>query len=670
VNDSTKAVFLSYASQDAAAVQRISESLRAAGIEVWCDQNELRGGDAWDREIKKHIRDCALFIPVISRTTQSRLEGYFRREWKFAVDRTLDMADGKPFLIPIVIDDTSDHDAEVPDAFRAVQWSRLTEGEAPAKFAALIARLLATERISATTRNTDSVETQISSSGAAKSRSVTLVLLAALILGSGAAVWYLRASHGSQTAAVGVAVKPAPPAAQVFSPPPHSVAVLPFLNLSGGAKDDYFADGLSEELLNSLASVIELQVAARTSAFSFKGKQVDIQEIARKLNVGAILEGSIRKEGEHVRITAQLIDATSGFHLWSKTYDRDLKSVLKLESEVAREVSTALRATLLASTASTEMSTNNPQAFDAYLKGETLLRGPYDHKTNAAAQVEFSRAIQLDPGFANAYLGKAMTSLLLAGDESGPEAIAARGAAKAAAEQAIKLAPNSGYPHSMLGTILSDSLLNFGAARAEFELGLKLSPGDARVYSASAAYLALSGHPEEAVPRARKAVLLDPLNTVAHGLLGEVLLWSRQYREAAESFTRALQINSAVTLAAGERGYAYLLMGEFQAALDSCTPPMDYTQYTCRAIAYDKLGRRSDADAAIAEMMKQNGDSASYQYAEVFAQRGDIPQALDWLETADRVGDTGLHYMLADSFVDSLRNEPRFKALQAKLNFP
>jgi TolB-like protein/Flp pilus assembly protein TadD len=668
VNESTKAVFLSYASQDAPTVQRISASLRAAGIEVWCDQNELRGGDAWDREIKKHIRDCALFIPVISRTTQSRLEGYFRREWKFAVDRTLDMAEGKPFLVPIVIDDTSNHDAEVPDAFRAVQWSRLNDGQVPEKFAALISSLLASEHI---TRNTDSLETQISSSRAAKSSSMKLVLLAAGILGSGAAVWYLRATHESQSAATGTAaVNAAPPTAPVFSPPPHSVAVLPFLNLSGGAKDDYFADGLSEELLNSLAAVIELQVAARTSAFSFKGKQVDIQEIARKLNVGAILEGSIRKEGEHVRITAQLIDAISGFHLWSKTYDRDLKSVLKLESEVAREVSAALRATLLASAASTEMSTNNPQAFDAYLKGETLLRGPYDHKTNAAAQVEFSRAIQLDPGFANAYLGKAMTSLLLAGDESGPQAIAARGAAKLAAEQAIKLAPNSGYPHSMLGTILSNSLLNFGAARAEFELGLKLSPGDARVYSESAAYLALSGHPEEAVPRARRAVLLDPLNTVAHGLLGEVLLWSRQYREAAESFTRALQINSAVTLAAGERGYAYLLMGEFQAALDSCTPPMDYTQYTCRAIAYDKLGRHSDADAAIAEMIKQNGESASYQYAEIFAQRGDIPRALDWLETADRVGDTGLHYMLADSFVDSLRNEPRFKALQAKLNFP
>jgi TolB-like protein/Flp pilus assembly protein TadD len=668
VNESTKAVFLSYASQDAPTVQRISASLRAAGIEVWCDQNELRGGDAWDREIKKHIRDCALFIPVISRTTQSRLEGYFRREWKFAVDRTLDMAEGKPFLVPIVIDDTSNHDAEVPDAFRAVQWSRLNDGQVPAKFAALISSLLASEHI---TRNTDSLETQISSSRAAKSSSMKLVLLAAGILGSGAAVWYLRATHESQSAATGTAaVNTAPPTAPIFSPPPHSVAVLPFLNLSGGAKDDYFADGLSEELLNSLAAVIELQVAARTSAFSFKGKQVDIQEIARKLNVGAILEGSIRKEGEHVRITAQLIDAISGFHLWSKTYDRDLKSVLRLESEVAREVSAALRATLLASAASTEMSTNNPQAFDAYLKGETLLRGPYDHKTNAAAQVEFSRAIQLDPGFANAYLGKAMTSLLLAGDESGPQAIAARGAAKLAAEQAIKLAPNSGYPHSMLGTILSNSLLNFGAARAEFELGLKLSPGDARVYSESAAYLALSGHPEEAVPRARRAVLLDPLNTVAHGLLGEVLLWSRQYREAAESFTRALQINSAVTLAAGERGYAYLLMGEFQAALDSCTPPMDYTQYTCRAIAYDKLGRHSDADAAIAEMIKQNGESASYQYAEIFAQRGDIPRALDWLETADRVGDTGLHYMLADSFVDSLRNEPRFKALQAKLNFP
>ena len=142
MTESAKAVFLSYASQDAQAARHICEALRSAGVEVWFDQSELRGGDAWDRQIRKHIHDCALFVPIISNTTQARLEGYFRREWKLAVDRTHDMADGKPFIVPVVIDDTNDQEAEVPESFRAVQWTRLPEGQTPPAFIERVERLL------------------------------------------------------------------------------------------------------------------------------------------------------------------------------------------------------------------------------------------------------------------------------------------------------------------------------------------------------------------------------------------------------------------------------------------------------------------------------------------------------------------------------------------------
>jgi hypothetical protein len=142
MTESAKAVFLSYASQDANAARHICDALRSAGVEVWFDQSELRGGDAWDRQIRKHIHDCALFVPIISSTTQARLEGYFRREWKLAVDRTYDMADGKPFLVPVVIDDTNDQEAEVPESFRAVQWTRLPEGQTPPAFVERVLRLL------------------------------------------------------------------------------------------------------------------------------------------------------------------------------------------------------------------------------------------------------------------------------------------------------------------------------------------------------------------------------------------------------------------------------------------------------------------------------------------------------------------------------------------------
>jgi len=146
MTEPSRAVFLSYASQDAEAARRICDALRAAGIEVWFDQRELRGGDAWDQQIRRQIRDCALFIPIISRNTQARLEGYFRREWKLAVGRTHDMADEKPFLVPVVIDGTADQSASVPELFRALQWTRLPAGETPPAFAERVSRLLALDQ--------------------------------------------------------------------------------------------------------------------------------------------------------------------------------------------------------------------------------------------------------------------------------------------------------------------------------------------------------------------------------------------------------------------------------------------------------------------------------------------------------------------------------------------
>ena len=198
--------------------------------------------------------------------------------------------------------------------------------------------------------------------------------------------------------------------AAAFAPPAHSIAVLPFVNMSGDPKQDYFSDGLSEELLNSLVSLRGLQVAARTSSFSFKGSGAGVAEIARKLNVGAVLEGSVRKDGGRVRITAQLINAVTGFHLWSQTYDRDLKNVLALQTEIATAVTQALQATLLGdvSTAVELGGTHNPHAFDAYLKGKGIEVNSKD--ANLAQIAAFDEAIRLDPLYAKAYVCEGIVS--------------------------------------------------------------------------------------------------------------------------------------------------------------------------------------------------------------------------------------------------------------------
>ncbi|HEY3783766.1 MAG TPA: TIR domain-containing protein [Steroidobacteraceae bacterium] len=284
MSELSHAVFLSYASQDAEAARKICEALRAAGIEVWFDQSELRGGDAWDQSIRKQIKTCALFLPVISHNTHDRREGYFRLEWKLAVDRCHLMDAGMTFLLPIVIDDTAEEDERVPERFREVQWTRLPSGITPPAFVERVRHLLAGEFVQDPPRSASAGVRVLAPStspnaglASPHSKAALTVMIAVVVLALG----YLVASRlvlskrtTEVAAAPGVRSVPALAAAPiaVFKPPPHSIAVLPFVNLSGDKEQEYFSDGLTEELLDSLAEINELQVTARTSAFSSRVK--------------------------------------------------------------------------------------------------------------------------------------------------------------------------------------------------------------------------------------------------------------------------------------------------------------------------------------------------------------------------------------------------------------
>ena len=267
----SKAVFLSYASEDSEAAQRIADSLKAAGVEVWFDRGELRGGDVWDNSIRKQIKTCALFIPVISEHTHGRAEGYFRLEWKLAVDRSHLITAAKAFLLPVVIDDTDDDEEHVPDKFKEVQWTRLPNGETPASFVQRVQRLLAGEISVGRTKADRDASGQVP----ARWRRLSLAVAVVVILGT-ATYLTVNKIRIAKPPALTPAAATAIAASAAFNPPPHSIAVLPFVNMSGDSAQEFFSDGLTEELLNSLAGINELQVAARTSAFSFKGKDVDI----------------------------------------------------------------------------------------------------------------------------------------------------------------------------------------------------------------------------------------------------------------------------------------------------------------------------------------------------------------------------------------------------------
>ena len=661
MTESSHAVFLSYASQDTEAAQKICEALRAGGIEVFLDRSELRGGDAWDQKIRHEIHDCALFIPIVSRHTQERLEGYFRHEWNLAIERTHHMAEQKPFLVPVVIDGTGDREAFVPDAFRTVQWTRLPEGETTPAFVERIKRLLSPGP-GLSPRSAVSSAAPISGRASAswRSKAVLLAVIAAVtaLLYVVADKFFISKRTTSAT----------------FAPPAHSIAVLPFVNLSGDPGQEYFSDGLTEEVLNSLAAIEGLQVAARTSSFSFK-EHPDIVTVAHKLNVASVLEGSVRRSEHTIRVTAQLINAVTGFHLWSKTYDRDLGDVLKLQTEIATAVAEALKVTLLGEVAvKIELGgTRNPVAFDAYLRGLKLARiaqsiTPMECREPIKA---FSEAIGLDPNFALAFANRALITWDCV--TNSPEWLQQPNEAKvrADAERAIELAPGLAEGYVALGW-LEVGVFNLGAADQACGRALALAPGnDLALYRCSllAVYL---GHTDTAISGAQHGVALDPLNPLSHRALGDVLRYARRYDEAIAAYTASIGVDpehSAETYAL--RGISYYLAGNLSLAQSSCEANPDYFRsQLCQAVVYDKLGRHADAAAAVAKMKQTGGDAAAYQFAEIHAQWGERDAALDWLEKAMRLRDPGLIYLKTDPLLDPLRHEPRFQAVERELQFP
>ncbi|MBV8306450.1 MAG: TIR domain-containing protein [Gammaproteobacteria bacterium] len=644
------AVFLSYASQDSEAARRICAALCAGGIEVWFDKSELRGGDAWDRQIRQQIHDCRLFIPIISAATEARSEGYFRREWKLAVDRTHDMSERKAFIVPTVIDDTADAQADVPDAFRAIQWTRLPAGATPPGFVAHVRQLLARELERSPQRS------RPPAAGASARPLRSTPIWAALAVLAIAVIAYVLIEKPW--------VNPPLPAA--FAPPPHSIAVLPFVNMSGDRTQEYFSDGLAEELLNSLAEVNELQVAARTSAFSFKGTSTDIGTIARKLNVGAVLEGSVRRSGNTLRITAQLINAVTGFHLWSHTYDRDLTDVLQLQSEIATAVAGALKVRLLAD-AVTKIElggTRNPRAFDAYLRASQLYQESQGNKDGDAIIAGYGEAIRLDPDYALAYAGR---SLAFAGQQSGGSDYLER--ARADARHAIALAPDLADGHLALA-VLAEETLDFTAATSEYERAVALAPGNARVLRDYGFFTVSMGKTEPGLAAARRAVRLDPLNFNSHFWLGNSLTAARRYHEAIRAFSDARTLAPNDTWNNGWLGVAYYLSGNLPDALKTCERAADIPELLCAAITYDRLGQREDAEGALVKLRASQGEEGAVSYSWIYAQWGNRNRALDYLEAAVRRRNPWLQFIKTYPLADPLREEPRFQAVVRELKFP
>ena len=631
MSDSPRAVFLSYSSQDAEAARRIRDALDAVGLEVWFDKNELRGGDAWDKSIRKQIKECALFVPIISANTNARSEGYFRLEWKLAVDRSHLMADDQAFLLPVAIDDTLEASARVPDRFRELQWSRPFGNETPQAFAERALRLLSDRAPSAS---------PASSPAPADPRPGT--------------------SSSNDT---------------------PSIAVLPFVNMSRDEENEYFADGLSEELLNVLAKIRGLRVASRTSAFFFKGKNIDLATVAQKLNVATILEGSVRKSGKRVRITAQLIQVATDSHLWSETYDRELDDIFAVQDDIAQSVVTELRAALLGERAGSAESAvakevkaaatgraENPEAHRLYLQGRFFLERMTE--ADLARGVDYFRqAIALDPEFALAWTGLSRAYWTQAGYGWQPVAEGFE-LARDAAKRALAIAPDLAEGHVCLGLVLQGHDWNWKAAEGEFRRALALAPGNVDVLRAFGSEAGILGREDEALEYLRRAVELDPLSSSSHRFLGLRCAIYGRLEEGEKALRAALDLNPNAGLAHCFLSIVRLFQGNATDALEVAQREVlpDFRMLGL-ALAHHTLGHAEESDKALAQLIEGHGHAAAYQVAEAFGWREEKERAFEWLERAYVQRDPGLGHTLTDPFFSPLHEDPRWLPFLKKMGF-
>jgi adenylate cyclase len=488
--------------------------------------------------------------------------------------------------------------------------------------------------------------------------------------------WTQRSNKNHQL----VASEPAHtlPTAPANVPDQKSVAVLPFVNLSDEKGSEYFSDGISEELLTVLQKIPGMHVAARTSAFSFKGKNATAQEIGQKLGVAHLVEGSVRKSGETVRIAARLTRADTGEELWSENFTRDLKDVFAVQSELALTIVEQLRSrfgTDAGSTAKEKIQaevqaaekggTKNVEAHEYYLQGR-FYENRHSEKSEREALAAYQHAVKLDPGFALAWAGVAQTHLWFAGfsTEGGQKSFDAHlAAARDAIARALSIEPD--LPNGLLAraSIETNFDFNWNAAAQTVNKALALAPADPYIVIAAGNLEIARGNTDRAIELYRKAVDLDPVNAQARAFLAFNLAATKRFAEARAEFPRVVELNPATPWAHAGLGLAYLLENKFEeAATEAQSDAGDWARLLIVSCARWGQKRVQESDAALAELTKNDAETAAYQIAEVYAYRGDKDRAFEWLERARRQRDPGLAGLRKDPFLPNLQDDPRWNA--------
>lgn len=639
-------VFLSYARADQELAAKLAKALEDSGHDVWWD-TLIHSGAEFSKSIEAALENCNAVVVAWSRAS-------VLSDW--VLDEAARGRDLRK-LVPVSLDGTAP-----PLGFRQYHFVDLSNwrGDARAsEFVGLVRGIAA----AGTRPEPDSTSPATPSQRNYRTSRRRVMALAVATAGAGVAgvLAWQRGWFGSGRAASG-----------------NSVAVLPFVNLSSNRDQDYFSDGLSEELRATLARNLKLLVMAQASAAKFRDRKDDAVTIAAKLGVAFLLDGSVRRSGEVVRVTVDLIDGETGFSRWSHTFERGLRDIFAVQSEIADTVARALTAEVdPGEAAGTEAGSPTPggttsvEAYDAYLRGRALYDLSADEASERAALARFDAAIAADPGYAAAHAARARSLTAIANQYGKVEQLAELyGAAIASAERAIALAPDMAEGYSTLGFTLFQGRLDARAAREPFERSRQLGAGEATVLARYAQYSARTGRHREAAEAMQRALVLDKLNPLIHRAAGAIEYAARNYADSIPPTRQALAMNPGLSRAHAAIGDALLMLGRLEEArVEYAAEPVEDFRLTGLAIVERRLGRTDVASATRSKLVAELGDRVLYQQAQVLAEWGDLEGAVAKLEQAYSIGDSGLIYIRNDPFVDPLRGEPRFAKLLSRIGF-
>ena len=581
------------------------------------------------------------------------------------------MAHKRAFLVPVVIDGTPERGASVPEKFHELQWTRMPAGETPPAFVERVRRLLSPEaspsRVGTTPSGCANVPTSPTSARQPWRSKAALWVVGAVLA---VALSYILADKflSSKRAAAAIATaEPRPAAPPVVK---DSIAVLPFVDLSEKHDQEYFADGMAEEILNLLVKIPDLKVIGRTSSFQFKGKTDDLQRIGTTLGAAYIVEGSVRRSGDHIRVTAQLIDTRDGTHRWSETYDREASDTLKVQDEIATSLVRALQLEVAGSSfLKARVLPNNSEAYDTYLRGLHALNR-YDQQGFDQAAADFKRTLQLDPSFLPAAEQLARTLCDQPSWGFVPPGVGFE-QARTAANAVLKLNPNSALGHTFLGCVHIWYDWNWPAAQQDMKTAMALDPYNPIVLVFASEERIAVGKPAEAMQLLNTAVSADPLLATAYQQIVWASLRLRRFADASQAARRTLEISPTYEGAHHDLGVALLMQEKPQEALIEVQKETPAGGRSAGLVlAYQALHRNHEADAELEHLESEHAADMAMLIAEAQAFRGQKDQAFIWLDRAFTQKDMFLWLIKGDPLLKNLEIDPRYKTYLRKMNLP